>query len=166
MDNQLQSSVHMIQEPKPGTVHEYIVQHMHDGCCAPWPFGTVKGRAVVTIDWKVQPAARIVCELVNGAPPSPQSMALHKCGEGHLGCINADCLYWGTHQDNMADMLTHGRSCRGELNGGGGKLTEDDVRAMRNLRTNMSVTQLAKMFGIDSTMVSRICRRKAWEHVI
>lgn len=47
------------------------------------------------------------------------------------------------------------------------KLTESDVRRIRELRltTNLTQKEIGKMFQITQTAVGKICSRKAWPHI-
>ena len=54
--------------------------------------------------------------------------------------------------------------CRGAANCCA-KLTEDDVRVIRQLHPSMCLSQLAGLYGISKTTVSSIVRRRTWRHV-
>lgn len=54
---------------------------------------------------------------------------------------------------------------RGERNPAA-KLTEDRVREMRRLReTGATVRALAATYGVDHSLVYRVCTRQCWAHV-
>ena len=74
--------------------------------CLIWPFAR-NNRGYGVINGLL--AHRVVCEIVNGPPPSSDHESAHSCGNGHLGCIAADHLRWATHTENMEDMFLHGR---------------------------------------------------------
>ncbi len=79
-------------------------------------------------------------------------------------CVHPDHLFLGTHQDNMSDASSKKRfACvKGELNPRS-KLTEDDVRFIRNVGGSHSA--VASRFGVSHTLVRMIRQRKAWRHV-
>lgn len=78
--------------------------------CLKYPFRTASSpRGVVTYNFNVEPAHRAMCLIANGSPPDGKDMALHRCGNGHLGCVNARHLYWGDASDNAKDAARHRR---------------------------------------------------------
>jgi len=52
-------------------------------------------------------AARYMLLLTQGTPPSDGMQARHKCGNGHLSCVNPAHLEWGTPGDNIGDANIH-----------------------------------------------------------
>lgn len=110
---------------------------------------------------------RLVAHLVHGLDLNDRSQyACHHCD--NPACFNPAHLFVGTAKENIADCKRKGRElhARGEDNGGGGKLTEDDVREIRQLRhSGMLQREIASRFGIDQTMVSMVELRKEWAHV-
>ena len=87
----------------------------------------------------------------------------HKCD--NTSCVNPDHLFLGTHQDNMRDMKTKGRSNpRRGVASNFCKMTEDTVREIRS--ADGAVPEIAKRFGVSRQAVSRIRSREAWSHII
>lgn len=118
----------------------------------------------------------VVCEAFHGPRPSPDHQAAHY--DGVRTNNRADNLRWATRAENMADQERHGTRprgethhsrlkpdclARGERNGGGGKLTESDVIAIRADRRLHR--EIAADFGIVKSMVSMIKRNEVWKHV-
>ncbi|WP_300396435.1 hypothetical protein [Henriciella sp.] len=64
----------------------------------------------------------------------------------------------------MADKVEHGTHQVGEVNPHA-KLTEEQVLEMRRLRPSHSLSQLADIFEVTPTTVSRIVRRLGWTHI-
>jgi hypothetical protein len=92
-----------------GQLGDFIAYEGDD--CLIWPHAKNEhGYAIVLKDGKNKLVSRIICEAVNGPPPSEKPESLHSCGNGHLGCVNKRHLRWGTHAENMAEMAVHGRS--------------------------------------------------------
>lgn len=90
-------------EPK-RYLHEVVLAYEGDECM-PWPYGRYAsgyGRIRGSI------VSRLVCEAVNGPPPTPKHEAAHSCGKGHEGCVTKGHLSWKTHAENMADTIAHG----------------------------------------------------------
>lgn len=76
-----------------------------------------------------------------------------------------DNLRWGTRSENAQDSRAKGRNACGERNGHA-KLTEDDVRQIRTLRTNgATFREVARRYGVCWQLISHICLRKRWAHV-
>ncbi|MCP1540007.1 hypothetical protein J2W79_005142 [Methylorubrum extorquens] len=76
-----------------------------------------------------------------------------------------DNLSWGTRQQNLADRDARGRQARGERNGGGGKLTENDVRAIRALAGKEKGADVARNYKVTKEMIYGIWNNKTWRHV-
>jgi hypothetical protein len=104
-------------------------------------------------------AHRAAWELTNG-PVRNGLFVLHRCD--NRACVNPAHLFLGTHDDNMADMVSKGRQARGSVNGRA-KLTEESVREILAVPTQGRV--LAKRFGVTPQCISRVRRGHAWAHV-
>lgn len=109
-------------------------------------------------------AHRVSWEIHNGAVPT-NLYVCHKC-DNPL-CVNPEHLFLGTPKDNMADMITKGRKneagkARGSAQGNA-CLTDDDVRAIRRRRAAGELLRtIAADFGIGTTQVSDLARRRSW----
>jgi len=55
-------------------------------------------------------AARYMLLLTQGTPKWENAYATHKCGNGHLSCVNPNCLKWGDPSTNASDAAAH-RHC-------------------------------------------------------
>ena len=108
-------------------------------------------------------AHRFSWESSRGALPE-STLVCHKCDV--RSCVNPNHLFLGTHADNSRDMVTKGRSQRGEKHYDA-RLTEAQVLDIRRLHNNGTGAQrdIAQRFGVSQTLVSWIIRRKAWKHV-
>lgn len=130
--------------------------------CLRWPFTTDNaGYAVIWNEGRQARAYRLMCELRWGPPPSPSHLAAHRCGCGKLGCIAPTHLYWATPKQNKADELVHGTRNRGEKRWNA-KLTEADVREIRNLQGYLLPRQIADLFNVSRRQVAMIHNRKSW----
>lgn len=122
-----------------------------------------------------------------GPPPSPAHQVRHMDGI-RTNCVVSN-LQWGTHAENMADMVSHGtqgpknhpeRMARGDAHGtrlhpetvlrgeknGVAKLTEADVRAVRaRVDAGEVRSAVAREFGVSLTHIKRISRRLSWAHI-
>lgn len=88
----------------------------------------------------------------------------HRCD--NPPCCNPDHLEIGTPVDNVADRDARGRTAKGERVTIG-KLTEDDVVAIRSMYVPRKVplSRLASMFGVSKKTVGAVLRRETWRHV-
>ena len=130
--------------------------------CLLWPYGhTSRGYAIMSSNGTHCLVHRRICEEVHGPAPTDKHQAAHSCGNGHKGCVNPAHLSWKTAIENNADKILHGTHVRGERQGSS-KLTESDVKAIRNLLTAKSQRELAISFGVSQSHISRIIRGKNW----
>jgi hypothetical protein len=63
--------------------------------------------AQITRFGKNMSAARYMLLLTQGTPPSEGMHARHKCGNGHLSCVNPAHLEWGTPGESIGDANIH-----------------------------------------------------------
>ncbi len=146
-----------------GEPMRWLIAHAaHDSDeCLIWPFARFPdGRAHM----HAGKPARIMCELAHGAPPTPKHEAAHSCGKAHEGCVNQKHLRWATSKENTADKFLHGTvPCGSALPQA--KLTEGDVRAIRQSAGEVSPKSLAARFGVGVASISMIINLKTWRHV-
>jgi hypothetical protein len=150
-----------------GSQHQWIIDHVdyaEDGCLI-WPFSTQKdGRGQVAVGDKNRQAHRVMCELKNGAPPTPKHEAAHECGHGHLGCVHPEHLTWKTSKENKADQVTHDTRMWGEKHPAA-ILTEPEVLAIRYIADTTSRREIAAMFHLKPEHVGKIITRQSWRHI-
>lgn len=88
---------------------------------------------------------------------------LHSCD--NPSCVNPSHLRIGTHYDNMSDMVSRGRSLKGE-NHNLSKLNVEDIKEIRLLsKAGMKSPEIAKIFKVTESNVRHIVRRVTWKHV-
>lgn len=151
-----------IKKEKERFIYEIVLVYDDEDSCLIWPFSLGSGGyPSLSIEGRKAVVSRFVCEKINGVAPTQKHEAAHSCGNGHLGCVNPNHLRWATHSENMIDMIEHGRSMRGGKHHFA-KLTEEDVRKIRQLSHSLSLRKLAKMFGITSATVCAIKARRSW----
>ena len=125
-----------------------------------------KGYGWYLLHGKWLSAHRISWMLSYGEIPKGLSV-LHKCD--NRACCNPAHLFLGTQIDNMADMVTKGRSYLCSLpgsNNGMAKLTEEQVIAIRILyQTEFTISELARLYKMGWTTISEIVKRKTWKHI-
>lgn len=101
-----------------------------------------------------QLAHRQAFALTSGSPGHLH--VLHRCDNPR--CCNPRHLFLGTHQENMADMVSKGRNARGKnvVN----KLTEGDVREIR--QRELSQSAMAEKYGVTPGTIASVLRGKSW----
>jgi len=86
----------------------------------------------------------------------------------HLNDIPTDNrlrnLAWGTKKENGHDRVINGRTDRGERSPTH-KLTEADVREIRQLVNKESLRSLAKRFGVSHTCIRRAATGIKWSYL-
>lgn len=135
--------------------------------CLSWPYGRDSqgyARACVR-GYSTRLAHRIMCEMVWGPPPNPDSVARHLCGKGHEGCINPMHLKWGTVAENAADQEIHGTKLFGEKKGRA-VLCPQRVRKIRAMSLGgMAQRKIATQIGVSAGTVQAILEGRTWGHV-
>ena len=125
--------------------------NMHNGdinVCWEWTGKVNKkdGRPYFTARRRRRPAYVVVLELVGGTTQKKKKQALHSCDNPI--CCNPTHLSWGTHQQNMDDMVKKGRH----------GLPKIAVRAIKKLcvESNQTQQEIADLYGISREAVSAI----------
>lgn len=144
----------------------YLLAHMWDDC-PKWPYKRMSN-GYAQIHWKSaktrsQLVHRVVCELVNGPPPTDKSEAAHACGKGHEGCFGARCLSWKDRTGNAADMVAHGNSAWGERSYFARLTKAQVVEILASLHEPNS--SLARRYGVTTDSIQNIRTGKTWRHL-
>lgn len=106
---------------------------------------------------------RQVCEAFNGPPPFEGAVVRHLDGDSLNNC--ADNLAWGTPKENSEDAIRHGVRPRGERVNTS-KLKAGEVVEMRRLADEGETPRaLGERYGIATTGVYLILKRRRWTHV-
>jgi len=110
------------------------------------------------------PTHKYAWYLYYGYYPSRWEFVCHKCDTP--SCVRIDHLFLGTTQENTADRQAKGRGIKGETHPGA-KLTEKDVREIRDLyaHTSYSARALAKLYGVQHPAIFAVVNRTKWRHV-
>ena len=116
------------------------------------PTETVKIRGVHTL----------VLEAFRG--PCPPGMEACHFPDPDKSNNHLDNLRWDTRSENHHDAAIRSRFRRGEEIQK--KLTNSDViRIKKSIRSGMSGADLARMFGVTESVISRIRHGKLWAHL-
>jgi predicted HTH transcriptional regulator len=78
-----------------------------------------------------------------------------------LGCVNKRHLSWKTRAENLAEMVEHGNSTRGERHIGS-KLTEAQVVEIKSLLGAVTQAELGRRFGVPRQTIHSIRSRQSW----
>jgi predicted XRE-type DNA-binding protein len=129
-------------------------------CCWEWTGCKLNnGYGQFRLNNRRLPAHRVSYTLTKGEIPEGL-MVRHTC-DNRL-CCNPDHLILGTHADNMADMTERKRQAKGEDNGKS-KLTDKQVMEIYN--SPLKQVEIAKLYNITQTAVSKIKCKKIWKHI-
>lgn len=102
-----------------------------------------------TTEWVHQ----LVCEAFNGPRPEWAELVRHRDGDPMNN--HADNVTYGTHAENAADRIAHGRSGRGESRPRA-KLTPNQVREIRESPPGVTQRELAKRYGVSDRHIRHI----------
>ncbi|MFV1644928.1 hypothetical protein VWZ82_12970 [Phaeobacter sp. JH20_41] len=80
-----------------------------DDCCLFFPNAKAGVPEKVKYNYASMSAARAMLLKVEGRPEDDGLVVVHKCGMGHMSCVNPKHLAWGTASDNAKDRVLHGR---------------------------------------------------------
>lgn len=106
----------------------------------------------------------LVCRTFRG----PQPDGMECChNDGQPWNNRADNLRWDTYAANMEDRRKHGVMVCG-VEQWQAKLDDDKIRHIRESHASGRLTQmqLAELYGVSDTTISKIVRRITWKHVI
>lgn len=143
-------------------LRDIIMVHSSDACL-PWPYATSGSRELpygsIYFEKKTWRVNRLVCLLKHGIPPAEFYVAAHNCGFSL--CCNPLHIRWATLSENQEDRNVHGTSNRGP-NSGGAKLTENDVREIRELLGKLKQSEIAKLYNVTISNINSIKLKKSW----
>jgi len=98
-----------------------------------------------------------------GRDLASSEFACHTCD--NPACVRPAHLFAGSHDDNMADMRSKGRSSRGSRRPGA-RLTAASVLSIREAAAaGVPSRELAAAHGVVESNVCMIIRGKRWAHV-
>lgn len=104
-------------------------------------------------------AHRLMCELVNGPPPTPDHEAAHSCGNGPDGCVHPKHLSWKTRVENQADRYVHKRKPHREVRC---KLDYEKAEEIRVLAGTEKTKDIAARFNVSTGTVRQIILGQLW----
>lgn len=120
------------------------------------------GYGQISVANKRQYAHRFSYELHQGSLDANMSVC-HHCDTPR--CVNPNHLFSGTKGENSDDMVSKERQAHGTRNKRA-KLNEADIKRIRDLaQVGLNTIQLADMFGVADSTISRILHRRNWKYV-
>lgn len=136
-----------------------------DGPCLIWPFArdSLNGDGFVAYMGRSRKAHRVMCDLVNGPPPTPLHQAAHSCGNRHLGCVHPKHLSWKTNSENQLDRRRHGTAGKGPKGNARHRLTADQVAEIRSGAVKRTQKEWADLFGVSFQTIGFVIRGQTWK---
>jgi len=96
--------------------------------------------------------------------PKPRDMEVcHNDGNAANDCLSN--LRWDTHQSNMDDRKRHGTTACGERSNSKLKGIEA-IKIKKLYREGMLMSEIAKLFNVDASNISRILSGQRWQHLL
>lgn len=136
------------------------VDHQSDDCLY-WPFAVFpSGYGQYMAETGGTNAHREMCRLAHGEPASDSLVAAHSCRNGRNGCVNPRHVRWATSQENTHDRYRDNTMNFG-LSNPMGKLDDDTLEAIADLKGQMTQRAAARKFGISKSHVGSIWRGEA-----
>jgi hypothetical protein len=131
--------------------------------CIIWPFGVQsRGYPIANIGGKAKLVHQYICEQTNGERHSRKEAA-HSCGVKR--CINKHHLRWATSSENKQDMRELGELAVGERSGHA-KLSSADINEIKLMRAlGYQQKEIAEMFMVQQSTISRILAGVRWAHM-
>lgn len=105
---------------------------------------------------------RLVCETVNGHPPTQGMQVNHK--DGDKSNNRPDNLEWVTRSGNMSHAYDIDLKPSGERSHLA-KLSASDVIEIRSLKGKISQSKIGARFGVTQTCIQKILSGKKWKQL-
>lgn len=120
------------------------------------------GRIALPGRGRMETASRFSYRLHKGDPSG--FVVMHTCD--NPACVNPSHLVLGTQKENVADMIAKRRGnwrCPSGEGNPNSRLTEDAVREIRTSAAQGKA--LAEKFGVATSTISDIRKRRIWKHI-
>jgi hypothetical protein len=133
------------------------------GACWEWRTRNKAGYGVFGHLGERYYAHRMSVEIHRGPIP-PGLHVCHHCD--NPPCVNPAHLFLGTPADNAADCSRKGRRRNGDIRGVQHRLAKLDEHKVRLIReSDESGVELARLYGVAPSLISRVRNRGCWPHV-
>jgi len=135
--------------------------------CWPWQGGLAQcrgGYGRMSIRGISVRAHRIAFAIASGRPPRADLFVIHSCDTPR--CCNPSHLSEGAPIENSRDMTNKGRQANGERQWDA-RLTAAEVADIRALLASgeVSVSVVARRFGVTPPAIRKVRDRVTWRHV-
>ena len=122
-----------------------------------------QGYYQLLLDGKCKRVNRLVAQTYIPNPENKPEVN-HKDGNKLNNVVSN--LEWCTSSENSKHSVENGLqvSLKGEERWNH-KLTEEDVNNIKFLNKTLAQKQVAEMYGVDASLISRIVNNKLWKHV-
>lgn len=130
--------------------------------CWEWPFGRSGGYGMMWFKSKRNRAHVVSLILFTGEEPAGRC-SLHSCD--NKGCINPKHLRWGTLADNNRDKVERGQSNVKPAQLAKRKLSDEQVKGIRQSLETESIRKVAKDFGTNTSSIWHIRAGKTYADV-
>jgi len=100
--------------------------------------------------------------IYNRVPRFKILQVCHTCD--NPACVRPEHLFLGTAQENTDDKVSKNKQAKGELHGIS-KLTEAQVKEIRELYPKINGMKLAKLYNVTHSVIYSILNRKYWKHI-
>lgn len=107
-------------------------------------------------------ASRVSYEIFKGTIPEGKYVC-HSCD--NPSCVKPAHLWIGTAQENASDMISKGRSLKGEQHIKS-KLSKECILKIRQLAAEgLSQIEISKIYNARPGHINNIIKRRAWKHI-
>ena len=143
------------------------IKNKHGRCLVQTPF---KGKPYLRVGLydvegilKTHAVHVLICTTFHGPKPSPVHQVRHRDNVPTNNAANN--VLWGTPKENQDDRRTAGTAPIGSGNGRS-VLTEAQVKSIKqSLKAGVTITSLAKTYGVGLSMISKIKTGATWKHI-
>jgi hypothetical protein len=149
---QLSKEQEFLNKANQGNYNDILKSH-----CLEMP----KSRMIISFNNKSKLAHRIAWEIQYGSIPDKMHI-LHKCDNSK--CINYLHLELGNHEKNMKDRQDRKRTASG-IKHGMSKLTEENIRYIRNNPDKKMGIELSKQFGVSENCIIDIKKFRSYKDI-
>lgn len=142
---------------------QFYEDHLHDDTdeCIIWPFSVGShGYGQLRVNGVPLLVHTLACIEHHGPRPKKGMEAAHTCGNNRK-CFNGRHLIWKTKPENQADRLRDGTHQLGSQNTQA-KLTEDDVRTIRELLKHQSHRSIARQYNVSPATIDDLAAGRTW----
>lgn len=144
------------------TYFKLIRQTKEVGDCQIWKGYTRNKLPAARINGNLQYLHQAFYEYINNTTLTSDDRIMHSCGNSC--CLNPDHLICGNTFDHAQLKIERQQHAFGSKHGLA-KLTEEDVRDIRDMSNTHTTKEIAQIFDLSVGHTSAIIRKIYWKHV-